>query len=141
MGDGFGCALGESNGCWGNSTKVGEFIPPPNAVQLAAGEDVICALTEIGTVQCNEPDLDLTEAGDLKQIAVSDRHACGLDSDGTVQCWGDSEMLGPPPVDVEFAAIDVNWLFACGLTKNGHARCWGTDGWNGTMEITTWEIE
>ena len=141
MGGSFGCGLGESNACWGNPALDG-YVPPSNTVQFATADDVVCALTDVGKVICNDPLLDVNESTDLKQIDITDTFACGLDSGGLPRCWGHyDDMLGPPPVDYTFDSIQLSFAFACGLTKNGHARCWGSDAWNGTMEITTWEIE
>lgn len=76
-------------------------------------------------------------------IAVGDRHGCGLDAEGVVWCWGanDSGQLGdgsgeprlvPTAVDADvvFASVAAGNAHTCALDADGAAWCWGenTDG-------------
>lgn len=147
------CALDESGGawCWGldDTGQLGAGGAPQTCVDLAPygeGSSAPCSLTPI-QVSATQPYVDLT-AGVF--------HACGLRSDGVVECWGDdtAEQLGadagggdlcdwvspniperpctltPRPIDgadVVFATIDRGSFHTCAATPDGEGYCWGAD--------------
>eukprot|EP01083_Nonionella_stella_P111155 325910_1 len=85
-----------------------------NVIQLAAGNDHTCALSDTGTVKCfgnfeygklgyedevqrgdnlnemgdNLPEVDLGHNFKVLQIATGTHHTCALSDAGTVKCWG-----------------------------------------------------
>jgi hypothetical protein len=74
----------------------------------------------------------------LQSLDVSDRHACGLSTEGVASCWGvnDYRQLGrvdptpqPEPVAVvtehRFASLSVSARTSCGITSVGESYCWG----------------
>jgi hypothetical protein len=79
-------------------------------------------------------------AGDIsfKTISAGVRYSCGVATDGTGYCWGDSTYVpwrdgltakNPAPSAVQggyvFNDISVASSHACGLTTDGAAICWG----------------
>lgn len=118
-GDGFGCALVESGSiaCWGRNDE-GELGTQPDAdnhgqaesvprisaaIQVAAAESHVCAITAGNTVTC----WGANDEGELgrgtrtlgeqpqslvnlraRQIAVGADHTCVLTPEGDVMCWG-----------------------------------------------------
>lgn len=136
------------------------------ATQITAGLAHTCALLDTGKVRCwgrgydgllgygnvdhigddetpaSAGDVDV--GGTVKQVSAGDYATCALLTDGTVRCWGSSQMgeLGQgndeiigddetpasvPPVDVGgvVTQLDVGFLHVCATLETGKARCWG----------------
>ena len=62
------------------------------------------------------------------QVAVGEDHACTLDRDGLVSCWGSDDAGKSTPPDAAFTAISLGSDHGCGLVEGGEAVCWGSDG-------------
>jgi alpha-tubulin suppressor-like RCC1 family protein len=124
LGGGFGCALGDDAvvRCWGDNDKgqTGAADPsmPTQTPRVVGG------------------------LGPVKQITTGTRHACALQVDGRVFCWGDDESglvsgtpsLGAHPVPVEIPGLllPVEQLVAvsshqCALLAGGDLFCWGNN--------------
>ena len=70
--------------------------------------------------QCSSPD------GLFVPVGTGDKHSCGLQNDGTIECWGDNEYGHfTAPTDT-FIEITVGGYNSCALNMNGEIRCWGT---------------
>jgi alpha-tubulin suppressor-like RCC1 family protein len=139
LGREFACALLSSGGvrCWGfpglfgqgntgqlgyaNAEVIGDNETPAAArdidiggtvLQIAAGDQHVCALLDVGTVRCwgsgedgrlgyaNENNIgddespasagDVDVGGPVVQIAAGESHSCALLASGGVRCWGDA---------------------------------------------------
>lgn len=67
-----------------------------------------------------------TAAGTVGLLSVSDKSACGLRTDHTAICWGQSaEYLRP---EGRFTSVATRNGIACGLREDGTATCWDSDG-------------
>lgn len=77
------------------------------------------------------------------RIVAGVNHTCALETNGHVQCWGGSGMIGdgmqitrPSPTVVtgleDVVGLAAGWFNTCALLKDGTAKCWGTrlDGSN-----------
>ena len=64
------------------------------------------------------------------QIAVGPMYACGVRSDGSVVCWGDSDHGQTEAPGGTFTQIAVAHRVACGVRTDGSAVCWG-NRWSG----------
>ena len=61
-------------------------------------------------------------------LSVGDTHVCGLNTAGTVICWGDNTLgQSTPPVNETFTHVEVAVFHSCGLTDDGRVLCWGDD--------------
>ena len=60
-------------------------------------------------------------------LSVGHSHACGLKSDGSVECWGESWLGQSIPPGGTFAALSAGDEHTCGLRHDGSAVCWGDD--------------
>src|SRR5690349_16159601 len=76
-----------------------------------------------------------TLTDDVIGIAAGDSHACALNRDGTIACWGmmDIEVddhgegtvkIIPPPYG-SFTAIGAGASYSCALRIDGTIACWG----------------
>jgi alpha-tubulin suppressor-like RCC1 family protein len=162
------CIITKTGGlrCWGwnsfgqlgNGTMSGvqmfTYTPPGDVVGLSsgvvdvtAGEEHTCALTQAGAVKCwgacGGPcgagvamPIDVPGLGSgVIQIAAGEMHTCALMKNGTVQCWGTGGEFEPSPDFMATSPTPVPGLskataiasgdgYAC-ATVNGGAQCWG----------------
>ena len=71
------------------------------------------------------------------QAVVADFHSCGLRTDGTITCWGATDVFGNDmgeidPPEGSFRAISAGLAHSCGLRTDDAIACWG---WNSTGQI------
>jgi alpha-tubulin suppressor-like RCC1 family protein len=154
--------------CWGNAdtgqlgdgVMVERNVFPPHSVEglsdavaLAAGYVVNCAIRASGSVVCwgpgplgdgttnpsSTPVAVVGLPGPAKQIAAGFWHACALLEDGTVVCWGapqgafgidpptTSQGIVPKPVEGLPPAkrVSVGNASSCAVLFDDSVRCWG----------------
>ena len=118
--------------CWGRDDE-GQATPPDNELkQVSAGALMTCGLTQNRTAICwgavlgDIPDVRFTQVS----TARSGSHACGVDVDGDVRCWGfndfgqaDEFREGP------FSAVSAGGTNSCGLLETGQVECWGNNNY------------
>ena len=96
-----------------------------------------------GEVACSACHVNTTGCRGAVSVAIGEAHACALDDQGTIFCWGNngSGQLGigsaepsglvPAPVampdGVRFTHVAVGSLHTCALDEEGRAWCWGTN--------------
>ncbi|MCB9690057.1 MAG: hypothetical protein H6738_20735 [Alphaproteobacteria bacterium] len=119
--------------------------PPPRPsgvfVDVAAGLEVTCGVTEDGRIACapaqwpGSRTLIVPPDGDgWVRLRVGETNACALHEDGHLGCWGRRDSFGelgldrgpsPPPHDevVDFAAGS---LATCAMMRDGTVGCWGS---------------
>jgi alpha-tubulin suppressor-like RCC1 family protein len=133
-------------------------LPPASAVVL--GRMSSCALTEDGRVYCwgdrnlgtPEEDVDvyvphseprpymIDGLPDIEQVAMFESHACALDGDGDVWCWGHNKNgeVGDGTTEARWTPVKVDGIpkmteltthhaITCALATNGRVWCWGTN--------------
>ncbi len=65
------------------------------------------------------------------RLACGTNHACALDADGKVRCWGDAALaLGAP--EGSFVTLAAGRFTTCGLRADQSVACWGPPGGAGT---------
>ncbi len=133
--EGYACAIRSNDElyCWGRNLSS----------RLGVGEGSSTYITntprKVGTAT-------------WRAISTGQSHACGIQSDGSLWCWGDNAegRLGigttggtrstPQRVgsQTNWASISASWPHSCATRTDGTAWCWGTDGsgelGNGTTE-------
>ena len=127
-------------------------LPLPAAMRIAAGAQLDCAWTG-GRAFCWGPDLhwlgqetkdpfalsELQGAGGLAPFAVGHGHACGVDPQRSVRCWGEKESLGngeprsyAAPIGraetvgglTDVVELASRWQ-TCAVVADGRVACWG----------------
>lgn len=121
------CALREDGApvCWG-ADSYGQSSPPDGATfsDISSGFYYTCGLDQEGTPSCWGYDLPTSE---FFSMAFTDidageiRNACGVRTDGRVQCL--EEIPWP---EGEYASVKVSRHDVCALDLHGTPHCWGT---------------
>lgn len=173
MGVEFACGLREADGtiaCWGNpdfapGCEDGQLDAPSGSfVAVSAGQSTICAITVDGTLTCwgaGQADDDpsaLCDGGELnfgqgappsgtfKSVSVDYNHACGVRTDGTIECWGagtadactletDSNCRQSLPPAGTFEQVVTGRTHSCAMTAQRKVLCWGNDGEEGRTTV------
>ncbi len=64
-------------------------------------------------------------------VSAGSSHACGLRTDGIVECWGDNRHGKTHAPLGRFAAVSAGGNHTCGLRTDGTIKCWGRADNNG----------
>jgi hypothetical protein len=69
----------------------------------------------------------LAEAHDRRGDIISAGllHACGIKSDGTLICWGESSFGESTPPPGTFTQVSAGAFHTCGVRSDGTLACWG----------------
>lgn len=134
-----------------------------NAVAISAGDQFTCMLLADGQVKCTGYDRFgqtgpntcsyadgagdcalVTGITDAIDIAAGGNHACAVEGDGVVSCWGinnhgqlglgsqdigESDLPLPVPGIIDGFAVASGFQHSCALVGAGAVKCWGRNGW------------
>ena len=87
------------------------------AVQAAEGPDV-------------SEEAALSGSRQPETLSAGGYHSCGLQSDGTVDCWGSNDNGQSSPPDGTFTQVSSGSLHTCGLQSDGVLACWGNNDYD-----------
>jgi hypothetical protein len=108
--------------------KSGDFfgpVPRGRFVEVAGGNDVMCAIDTAGRLTCwGERHQIVEHVPDetFQAISLATLHACGLTTAGQLRCWGSDHTKPPPPG--RFATVTAGTA-SCALDADRKASCWG----------------
>ena len=92
--------------------------------------DVYCGVDFFDTTTCWTADEDSKvippEDLALKQFSMGLTHGCGISSDFSIVCWGNTQYKGDPPAG-EYVQVDTGWNVSCALKSDNTLACWGDD--------------
>jgi peroxiredoxin len=134
------CALDDQGSviCWGQST-YGATNPPETSFEtLSCGLSFCCGLTgtEGNNITCWGNDGDGQSSppeGTFSSVSTGGgRHACALDSEGKITCWGSPKgfqgSVGPFPTgNGQYSDLEAGHYLTCAVTLDGDGKCWGTN--------------
>ena len=103
---------------------------------LAAGTYTIEATTYYGelsgdfdlviAVSTEEDPLDEPRLGGFIEVSYGSDHACALNTDGSIACWGSNEHGKATPPVGEYKAVSSGEHGSCGILREDSAVvCWG----------------
>lgn len=125
-----GCGVLRATGaltCWSKDGWQGEgksYEPAPGKfVSVVSGSGFSCAVAADGRVRCMgqapEP-----PKHPFRALAVHGDAVCGLRLEGSVECWGGTNVATPPKDKLTQLSCTVR--HCCGLRQDGTAVCWGS---------------
>jgi alpha-tubulin suppressor-like RCC1 family protein len=132
----FGCAIRDdcTLSCFGSDSHQEETAPPDGTfIDVAAGDQHLCALHSDGSVACWGSDpfdygvLLAPQDEAFVSLGLGYATSCGLDAGGALVCWGAAEStVSNPPADA-FAQFDLGNYHGCGVRHDGTVACWGCE--------------
>jgi len=63
--------------------------------------------------------------GTFSQVSSGQFHTCGVQTDGTLACWGDDSFGQASPPDGTFSQVSAGASHTCGVLTDGAIACWG----------------
>jgi len=119
--------------CWTNQSFPG--APPSGNAwsDLDSGKEFSCAVEmPTGAVECWGANTGNKVSGapltPVTQVTTGGDHACALEPDATVTCWGDTAAAVPSG---SFLQISAGYRHTCGVRSSGGVDCWGDDNSEG----------
>ena len=109
-------------------TKILAPILLAAALGLSACGDHALPSAPLGT---GGPVFSVVDPGPANQVTTGQSSACGLASNGTIVCWGNSDLGMTSAPSGTFSQVDGASLHFCALRATGTPACWGYDGGNG----------
>lgn len=120
------------SGCSGEQDSGDTAAENTIYVDIKAGDDALCALTEAGRLDCWGEALEGAPSSDTTAAAIDLDlwDACAVLSDGTGACWawGVEGNTALPSPSNPVVSVTTGWGVACWLDAAGAASCTGDDG-------------
>ena len=60
----------------------------------------------------------------LTAIAPGIEHVCGIETDGSLHCWGNDDAGSALPPPGKFRSVAAGFYNNCGIRDDGNIRCW-----------------
>jgi alpha-tubulin suppressor-like RCC1 family protein len=136
-------------------SKPGPVPGVANARRLALGPRRSCAVLADASVMCWGEQLQFINdrgalatgsqttprvfpgLGQITDIALGSNHACAVQTDRQLRCWGNggfanalglgSAPLAPSPPGVDAVAVAVGDSHTCTIDATGRVKCWGNN--------------
>lgn len=90
------------------------------------GDDMQIACWSIPGLHDSEETPDLDEPpGEFQYLDVGLEHACGVDAENSVLCWGNNKFGQTEAPSGEFTIVSAGSRVSCGVTKESTLECWG----------------
>ena len=101
---------------------------------IAVGENFVCGLSSSGSIKCGGTNSNSSSnivgrepSGSFQKVSAGFRHACAINTNRSVVCWG--EMAGELPQG-EFISLALGENRSCALRVNETVVCWGENGFS-----------
>jgi len=129
------CGVRENNTVECNSANlVAARTPPdlPPVTDIAVGPGVVCTVLEGGDLRCfgsdgfgltNPP----TEGAPYSSVAASEAHACAINNNSAIECWGLDENNRLDAPAGQFTQLSLSQQQGCAVNISGGVECWGAN--------------
>ena len=134
-----------SSVCLGTGCTAGGLAVPLTALDVS--DNLACGLGLDGHARCRDGISPSATAaavlnhGPYLGLAVGAAHACAIQLNGAVFCWGDNtagQASPPPGVFIALSAADAR---TCGIRSTGELACWGGIGMPPAGSFTQVRVE
>jgi hypothetical protein len=126
--------------CWGTSANGASTAPTDTFTKISCGLNFCCGLTTdtSNNAICwgqNDQEQSNAPQGLFSDMSAGGgKHACAIDSNAEVICWGVQEGLqnGPNPTEAPagtYASVNVGHYFSCAIDSLGAPSCFGADSY------------
>lgn len=133
IGSSYGCGVRPDGTLQCFQLTAAPVAPPSGGqveIELSETTDFGCAVGAGLEFQCFGADAPGSEppSGPWQDVGVGNAHMCGVRTDGTLVCWGESNAFGErePPAG-QFQSVTAAANFSCALDASGQIACWGQD--------------
>lgn len=120
----FGCGVSAAGTvhCWAGQFKEAPTLKrASNVVDLAAGDEHVCALNGNGRIDCSG---SASPLGTFTALGAGTEWSCAIRaSDLGLECW-DQAGNGEPAPAGRYQSIALSRSFACATHHDGYAVCW-----------------
>jgi alpha-tubulin suppressor-like RCC1 family protein len=108
---------------------------PSRVVELGTISYDTCERREDGVIACRKvyeapPAAKPIPGGPYAAFASGPRHACAVQRDGSLRCWGANGFGQSTPPSGAFRAVAPGGSHTCAIRDDGRLLCWG--GYAGT---------
>ena len=129
--------------CWGFNDYGQLDVPTGRYQSVAASLYYSCGLRTDGQIRCwGQNDFSgygsttppttggptgqaAPPSGKFTAVSAGWEHACALNSNREIVCWGRNHNGQADPPDGQYEAISAGWDYSCALTDGGSIDCWG----------------
>jgi len=99
-----------------------------DCVQVSCGTECCCALREGGVTECGGHCSEGPAGIPFQRVSAGNSHACGVDAEGGVRCWGGFNEYGQLDAPAgEFVDVATGVRHSCALDVEGAIVCWGSN--------------
>ena len=109
-----------------NGSSV-EWEDPATTTNPPCTLSVLDETLSIAAVVCGPTPVALRTWMHFAQVSLGYSHSCGIDSGGSVRCWGQDTWGQSTPPTGTFTQVSTGSLHNCGISSSGTVQCWGYD--------------
>jgi hypothetical protein len=113
--------------CWGSESGAWRVMAhsfEDGAVDLATGDDDLCAIHPGGVLDCSDPSLEGLELpGELRDLGVGVGDACAVTTTGELSCLGATDLTAGPQTGTYTAVALDRSNDPCALRDDGEVEC------------------
>ena len=125
------CGIGSSE----TSEPTSTTTSAPTSMPVSPPHTPPAVPTPTSLPQALEATIPIPDEGILQfsAIAAGHIHTCGLNTNGTVKCWGGSLFGQTDSPDGQFTAITAGSAHSCALRTDNTIECWGNNEYGQTV--------
>ncbi|XP_065871495.1 serine/threonine-protein kinase-like protein CCR2 [Euphorbia lathyris] len=122
--------------CWESNQTSNSFRNSGDSLFLrdvVSGDGFSCGVSKEDGVFCWGPrstnlGIPSDHSADFEILASGRNSVCGIkSSNNEVECWGDTNEFGTPPIGTRFTRLTTGAHHFCGVHEDNHqVLCWGT---------------